>query len=264
MSQENVEIVRADFEAWNAGDMDALRELYDPDGDHADPGGLAGARAFRGSGGGHAPVGATARAPGTPTHVEVISDFIDAGDRVVVRFIWRGAGDGPEANLELTASVPCARARSSTWSSSGITRRPSKPWGCRSKTLTPTPEPAGYCAGDVAGERGDVQALPRGVRTQADMDRPLRELCRPRRRSCGPGGWPEPGAYVGREAVMRDVRATALRPGTPTRFEPIEDFIDAGDRVRREVRLGMARAAAPRRTGGDARSYTLRERQDSS
>jgi len=22
--------------------------------------------------------------------------------------------------------------------------RPSKPWGCRSETLTPTPEPAGY------------------------------------------------------------------------------------------------------------------------
>ena len=31
MSQENVEIVKAGFEAWNAGDMDALRELYDPD-----------------------------------------------------------------------------------------------------------------------------------------------------------------------------------------------------------------------------------------
>jgi ketosteroid isomerase-like protein len=31
MSQENVEIVRAVFAAWNAGDMDALRELYDPD-----------------------------------------------------------------------------------------------------------------------------------------------------------------------------------------------------------------------------------------
>src|SRR5262245_51430642 len=26
--------------------------------------------------------------------------------------------------------------------------KPSKPWGCRSKTLTPSPEPAGYCAGD--------------------------------------------------------------------------------------------------------------------
>ena len=31
MSQENVEVVRATFEAWNAGDMDAVRELYDPD-----------------------------------------------------------------------------------------------------------------------------------------------------------------------------------------------------------------------------------------
>lgn len=31
MSQENVEVVRAAFAAWNAGDMDALRELYDPD-----------------------------------------------------------------------------------------------------------------------------------------------------------------------------------------------------------------------------------------
>jgi ketosteroid isomerase-like protein len=31
MSQENVEIVRAGFAAWNAGDMDPLRELYHPD-----------------------------------------------------------------------------------------------------------------------------------------------------------------------------------------------------------------------------------------
>ena len=30
MSQENVEIVRALFEAWNAGDMEAFRELHDP------------------------------------------------------------------------------------------------------------------------------------------------------------------------------------------------------------------------------------------
>jgi hypothetical protein len=29
MSQENVEIVRAFFEAWNAGEMDALCELHD-------------------------------------------------------------------------------------------------------------------------------------------------------------------------------------------------------------------------------------------
>ena len=30
MSQENVEVVRAIFEAWNAGDMDAFRGLFDP------------------------------------------------------------------------------------------------------------------------------------------------------------------------------------------------------------------------------------------
>jgi ketosteroid isomerase-like protein len=31
MSQENVEVVRANFEAWNAGDMDAVRESLIPD-----------------------------------------------------------------------------------------------------------------------------------------------------------------------------------------------------------------------------------------
>ena len=30
MSQENVEVVRAAWEAWNAGDMDAFCETYDP------------------------------------------------------------------------------------------------------------------------------------------------------------------------------------------------------------------------------------------
>ncbi len=31
MSRENVEVVRAFFEAWNSGDMDAVRKTYDPD-----------------------------------------------------------------------------------------------------------------------------------------------------------------------------------------------------------------------------------------
>ena len=31
MSQENLQVVQAMGEAWNAGDMDALREVYDPD-----------------------------------------------------------------------------------------------------------------------------------------------------------------------------------------------------------------------------------------
>ena len=31
MSQKSVDVVRAALTAWNAGDMDALRELYHPD-----------------------------------------------------------------------------------------------------------------------------------------------------------------------------------------------------------------------------------------
>jgi hypothetical protein len=34
--------------------------------------------------------------------LEWISDFTDAGDRVAGRFIWHGAGRGPEADLEMT------------------------------------------------------------------------------------------------------------------------------------------------------------------
>ncbi len=31
MSQENIEIVRHYVKVWNAGDMEGVRELYDPD-----------------------------------------------------------------------------------------------------------------------------------------------------------------------------------------------------------------------------------------
>jgi ketosteroid isomerase-like protein len=31
VAQENVEIMKAGFDAWNAGDMDAFRDLYDVD-----------------------------------------------------------------------------------------------------------------------------------------------------------------------------------------------------------------------------------------
>ena len=41
MSQENVEVVRAQFLAWNEGDMDGLCERYDPDAIRAWSGRLA-------------------------------------------------------------------------------------------------------------------------------------------------------------------------------------------------------------------------------
>jgi ketosteroid isomerase-like protein len=102
MSQENVEVVRAFNEAWNAGKMDALRALYDPDviarapEGWPEPGPFVGREAIMRQ-------WEQMRETWDADVLEPISDFIDVGDRVAVRFIWRGAGHGPEANLEATA-----------------------------------------------------------------------------------------------------------------------------------------------------------------
>jgi ketosteroid isomerase-like protein len=83
MSQENVEIVRATFNAWNAGDLDALRELYDPDVLMRTPEGWPEPGPFLGR-------EATmrwfeqSREAFDADALEPISDFIDAADRVVV------------------------------------------------------------------------------------------------------------------------------------------------------------------------------------
>jgi len=101
MSQETVEIVRASFEAWNARDIDRFRELYHPDAvlqmasDWPEPGPYFGRdavmREFE-----------QLREAWDADTIEAISDFIDAGDRVVLRVAWRGVGRGPEINLEFT------------------------------------------------------------------------------------------------------------------------------------------------------------------
>jgi ketosteroid isomerase-like protein len=101
MSQASVEIARAAYEAWNVRDMDALRELYDPDvimrmpEGWPEPGPYVGREAvwreieqLRGTWDADA--------------FEQVSDFIDVGDRVAVRYIWRSEGRGPEANMEYT------------------------------------------------------------------------------------------------------------------------------------------------------------------
>ena len=110
MSQENVEVVRAFFEAWNAGDMDALRELHDPDAIMRTPEGWPEPGPY---------VGRDAvmrqfqqnRATWDADALEAISDFIDAADRVVVRFVWRGVGHGPGSNVEATAVQTVRKGR---------------------------------------------------------------------------------------------------------------------------------------------------------
>jgi ketosteroid isomerase-like protein len=101
MSQENVEVVRATFEAWNAGDMDAIREQYDsdviaraPEG-WPEPGPFVGREALMRQ-------WEQMREIWDADALELTSDFIHAADRVAVRMIWRGAGYGPDVNMELT------------------------------------------------------------------------------------------------------------------------------------------------------------------
>jgi ketosteroid isomerase-like protein len=100
MSRENVEVVRALYEAWNAGDMDAVRELYDPDVIVRNIEGLPETGPF---------VGRDAtmrfweqqRATWDRDFVTPIS-LVDAGDRVAVRQTWHGTGHGPDFDTEFT------------------------------------------------------------------------------------------------------------------------------------------------------------------
>jgi ketosteroid isomerase-like protein len=110
MSQENVEAVRRGIEAWNAGDMDAFREMHDPDvivrtvADWPEPGPYVGREAVMRS-------FEQLRDTWDVETLEVTSDFIDAGDRVVVRLIWHGVGQGPQLNLELTDVLTVRKGR---------------------------------------------------------------------------------------------------------------------------------------------------------
>lgn len=101
MSEENVEVARAAYEAWNEGDMDALRELFHPDIVVRTPEGWPERGPF---------VGREAvmrechrlRAAWDSDALEPISDFVGVADRVLVRQVWRGVGRGPRANIETT------------------------------------------------------------------------------------------------------------------------------------------------------------------
>jgi ketosteroid isomerase-like protein len=101
MSQENVEVVRAVFEAWNTENMDALRELYHPDAilrmpeGWPEPGPYVGRDAVMRQ-------WEQQRETWDADALKLISDFLGTADRVAVRFIWQGAGYGPEANIEAT------------------------------------------------------------------------------------------------------------------------------------------------------------------
>ena len=101
MSGENAAVVRAGFEAWTAGDMDALRETFDPGVTWRPPEGWPEPGPFVGR-------EAVMRwfeqlLEAYDDYVtELIGDLIEATDRVVVSQVWHGAGRGPEADIEST------------------------------------------------------------------------------------------------------------------------------------------------------------------
>ena len=111
MSQENVEIVRATFEALNAGDMGAIREALDPDAmivtaleDWPEPVPIVGREAVMRQ-------FEQLRETFDVASVETISDYIDSGDRVVVRVAYHGEGHGPELNFEMTQVIAVREGR---------------------------------------------------------------------------------------------------------------------------------------------------------
>jgi ketosteroid isomerase-like protein len=101
MSQENVEIVKALFAAWNAGDMEKYKTLLHPSiivhapVDWPEPGPFVGREAVMAQ-------FAWQRDTVDFDAAELVGDFIDAGDRVVVRFRWQGVGRGPDVAMEFT------------------------------------------------------------------------------------------------------------------------------------------------------------------
>jgi ketosteroid isomerase-like protein len=101
MSQENVEIVRACFHAWNAGDFAALRELVHRDVILRSPEGWPESGPFVGRAAVIRGWEQLREAWDTVTH-EPVTDFLAAGDRVVVRSTLRGIGQGPEFHQEST------------------------------------------------------------------------------------------------------------------------------------------------------------------
>ena len=99
MSQENAEVVRAGFEGFNRGDVEAVVAMCAPDIEWFPPAELPDARTYHG----HQGVRAAAE--------DMLNVFgalqaeperlIDAGDQVVVLFRWRGHGRGSGVPLDL-------------------------------------------------------------------------------------------------------------------------------------------------------------------
>ena len=97
------------------------------------------------------------------------------------------------------------------------------------KTLTPTPEPAGYCAGDVAGERGD-RATQSSTRLQRGATSTPSGASWTQTSSGLPHGWLEGG-----EPIAATTESGAGGETSSTAWEIFDVEVDGDARRRRPV-----------------------------
>jgi ketosteroid isomerase-like protein len=99
MSQQDVDVVRKGFEGFNRGDIEAVVEMCDPAIDWSPPAELPGVSTYHGHQGVREAAGDMLDVFGA-LRAEP-EQLIDAGDRVVVLFRWRGHGKGSGVSLDL-------------------------------------------------------------------------------------------------------------------------------------------------------------------
>jgi ketosteroid isomerase-like protein len=102
MSWENVSVIREVIEAWNAGDMTRVRELYDPDAIVRTPPEVPEAGPHVGRDAVMRFFGQLREAVDARDSFDLVSDSFAVSDRVLVRVAWKGTGSGPAINLEMT------------------------------------------------------------------------------------------------------------------------------------------------------------------
>jgi ketosteroid isomerase-like protein len=101
MSQENVEVVRRLYQAYNAGDLAAFGALCHPDvimhhvEEWPEPGPSVGRAAVL-------RMIEQLREAFEGDTLEPIAGFIEGTGCVITRDVWRGSGSGPEADFEFT------------------------------------------------------------------------------------------------------------------------------------------------------------------
>ena len=103
MTQEKVEVVKSGLAAWNAGDMEELRELWHPDATLHPPEGWPEKGPFSGREAVFRQF-EVLREAWQDADVLVADEIAGHGDCVVVSLHWRGSGHGPELDMEMTGN----------------------------------------------------------------------------------------------------------------------------------------------------------------